>query len=125
MKKSWHQQFKRASAAERTSADGIEHASTSEMKRWCKLQFDEKLGLVRNLRRQVAHPLRIDDDRAVRTPTGRVAIYKPDFIYERLQGNGEWVEVIEDIKGHLDKLAAFRISVFEAIYGKTVFINKR
>ena len=124
MKKSWHQQFKRASLADRTSPDGIEHASTSEMKRWCKLQFDQKLGLVRNLRRQVAHPLRIDDNRAVRTPTGRVAVYKPDFIYERLQGNGAWQEVIEDAKGFMDTTAALRIAVFEAIYEKKVVIYK-
>lgn len=124
MTRAWHQQFKRKPKEARTSPDGITHDSVSEKERWCKLQFDAKLGLVRNLRRQVAYPLQIDPERAVKTPTGRIAKYTPDFCYERLQANGEWLEVIEDSKGYMDKVAELRIAVFEAIYSKKVAIYK-
>lgn len=120
----WHQQFRRSSREDRTDADGILHASVEEKMRWAKLSFDQKLGLIRNLKRQVHFPLVIDEHRAVRTPTGKIARYTPDFTYERLQG-GEWVEVIEDHKGFMDKVADLRIAVFEAIYQKKVSINKR
>lgn len=124
MKRTWHQQFKRKPKEQRTSPDGITHDSTSEMHRWCKLQFDERLGLIRNLRRQVAYPLQIDDQRAVKTPTGRIAKYTADFVFERKAPDGTWHEVIEDSKGYMDKVAELRIAVFEAIYQKKVEIYK-
>jgi hypothetical protein len=135
MTKSWHQQFTRKPAALRTSPDGIQHHSVEEMNRWCKLLLDEKLGLIRNLKRQVAFPLVIDDQRAIRTPErkskatgkmtgGRIMKYTADFTYERLQGN-EWVAVIEDHKGFMDKVGELRIAVFEGIYGVKVYIHKR
>lgn len=124
MTRAWHQNFKRKPKEARTSADGITHDSTAEMNRWCKLQFDERCGLVRNLQRQVAYPLRIDDQRSVKTPKGQVAKYTSDFVYERKQANGEWLEVIEDVKGHMDRVAELRIAVFEAIYSKKVAIHK-
>jgi len=49
--------------------------------------------------------------------------YTPDFCYSRFNG-ADWVEVIEDSKGFMDKTAAIRIAVFEAIYGKKVSIYK-
>lgn len=142
MKKSWHQNFTRKPKELRTSPDGILHASTEEMHRWCKLQMDEKLGLIRNLKRQVAFPLQIDEFRAVRTPTGKVAKYTADFTYER-QGlididitskddsrqhvikQPGWIEVIEDHKGFMDKVGELRMAVFEGIYGKKIYIHKR
>ena len=141
MKRTWHQQFKRKPKEARTSPDGITHDSVSEKERWCKLQFDERLGLVRNLRRQVAYPLQIDAVRAVKTPTGRIAKYTPDFVYERFKmidlditsvkdtapryiKQPAWVEVIEDSKGYMDKVAELRIAIFEAIYQKKVEIYK-
>ena len=149
MTKSWHQNFTRKPAALRTSPDGIQHHSVEEMNRWCKLLLDEKLGLIRNLKRQVAFPLQIDDNRAVRTPErkskatgkmtgGRIMKYTADFTYERKSvigagiGVGEavqdmvsWVAVIEDHKGFMDKVGELRIAIFEGIYGVKVYIHKR
>lgn len=128
-KKSWHQQFQRKPKEQRTSPDGITHDSIEEKERWCKLLFDQKHGLIRGLKRQVAFPLEIDEHRAVLTPTGKVARYTADFVYSRLSSDKDglpiWVEVIEDYKGFLDSASAFRISVFEAIYGKKVKITRR
>lgn len=128
-KRAWHTNFKRKPEYLRTSPDGIKHASVEEKERWCKLLFDQKMGLIRGLRRQVAYPLEIDENRAVRTPSGRIAKYTADFVYSRpsTDKNGApiWVEVIEDHKGYMDTTAALRIAVFEGIYGKTVYIHKR
>lgn len=124
MKKSWHQQFKRAPRELRISPDGVLHASVAEKERWCKLLMDEKLGLIRGLKRQVKYPLQIDEKRAVLTPTGQIARYTADFVYESLRMSGEWVEVIEDRKGYMDRLADLRIAMFEAIYQKKVTIVK-
>lgn len=126
MKNAWHTQFKRAPKHLRTSADGIEHASVLEMERWAKLQFDQKLGLIRGLQRQVRYPLDFGDGRFIATPTGRMAVYTPDFVYSRHEPqNGIWREVIEDSKGYMDKVAELRIAIFEAIYQKKVEIYKR
>jgi hypothetical protein len=124
MKKSWHQQFKRAPRELRISPDGVLHASVAEKERWCKLQKDVELGMIRALRRQVKYPLQIDEKRAVLTPTGQIARYTADFVYDRLQVDGQWLEVIEDRKGWMDRIAELRIAMFEAIYQKKVTIVK-
>lgn len=124
MKGTWHQQFKRKPKESRTSADGITHDSVAEMRRWEALKQQQRLGIIRDLQRQVAYPLRIDDTRAVLTPTGRVARYTADFCYQQKDGE-HWREVIEDSKGFMDKVAELRIAVFEAIYQKKVEIYTR
>lgn len=122
-KKAWHQNFKRSPEQERTSPDGIVHHSAEEKNRWCKLLFDQKMGLVRNVCRQVVFKFVIDIERSVKTPTGRVMQYKADFVYDRLD-RGVWIEVIEDHKGFLDTTSQLRIAVFEAIHQKKVTIHK-
>jgi len=128
MKRAWHQQFELAPKHLRTSPDGIVHRSVSEGHRWSKLQLDEKLGLIRGLRRQVRFPLDLGDGRQVLTPTGKVSVYTCDFIYsvpdQDPSGAPIWREVIEDHKGYMDKVAELRIAVFEAIYQKKVYIHK-
>lgn len=123
MKRSWHQQFARKPKADRTSFDGIEHDSIAEMRRWMELRNLETRGLVRDLQRQVSFPLRLDADRAVKTPSGRIASYKPDFVYQRLI-DGKWQLIIEDVKGWVDATAQLRIAIFEACYSVTVSIHK-
>lgn len=123
MKQAWHNQFKRKPKADRTSIDGIEHDSVAEMRRWMELRNLETRGLVRDLQRQVSFPLRLDPDRAVKTPSGRIASYKPDFVYQRLI-DGQWQLIIEDVKGWMDTTAQLRIAIFEACYGVSVSIHK-
>lgn len=127
MRQAWHQNFKKATKEDRTSIDGITHRSVEEKARWMKLSFDQRLGLIRGLRREVAFPLAIDAVRAVLTPSRKqIARYTADFVYERHDPHtGEWVEVIEDHKGFMDKAAELRIAIFEAIYQKRVYIHKR
>ena len=121
-KKSWHQRFVRKTAAQRKDEDGQLFASKGELLRWQGLQFLERAGIIRDLRRQVSYPLQLEDGRAVLTPTGRVAKYRPDFVYIECASNQE---IIEDYKGFYDKNSQFKIAVFEMISGKKVSIKKR
>jgi hypothetical protein len=118
----WHAQRTIKPKEQRTSPDGIQHHSAAEMRRWCELLSLQERGHVKDLQRQVRFPLRIDEERAVLTPTGRIAVYTPDFVYRRLT-NGEWQLVIEDKKGHMDITSALRIAIFEAIYSVKVHIT--
>jgi hypothetical protein len=129
MKKSWHQQTKRASKESRTSRDGILFASKGEMQYWEKLKLWQLAGDVRNLRRQVSFPL-VCGEIKVLTDTGQIAKYTADFVYEKkcppswAEGNRTvWVEVIVDFKKYKDRHSMFRIKVFEALYGVKVTIT--
>lgn len=131
-KKSWHQNFKRASKELRTDGAGITHDSTKEMQRWKVLQLNLLTGEIRNLKRQVKHQLVLPNGVPILTPSGKVAVYTSDFEYERRHAgtiDGEavtyiWEAVIEDVKGYASREAMFRIAVFEAISGQEVKIIK-
>lgn len=135
MTQAWHQKFKRRPAEDRTSPDGILHASMAEKDRWCQLQLLERHGKVRHLQRQVKYTLACGDIE-IKTPTGKVMVYKPDFVYERpphdttgfypgtrISADG-WYEVIEDHKGFQDRIAELRIAVFEGLHKRKVHIHK-
>jgi len=100
MKKSWHQQTKRAPKEARTSRDGILFASKGELQYWEKLKLWQLAGDIRNLRRQVSFPL-VCGEIKVLTDT----------------------EVIVDFKKYKDRHSMFRIKVFEALYGVKVTIT--
>ncbi len=134
MKKSWHQQTKRAPKEARTSRDGILFASKGELQYWEKLKLWQLAGDIRNLRRQVSFPL-VCGEIKVLTDTGQIAKYTADFVYDRrctniICGGGfvrpalGWEEVIADYKGYAGKMEMFRIRVFEALYNKKVTIVK-
>jgi len=107
MKKSWHQQTKRAPKEARTSRDGILFASKGELQYWEKLKLWQLAGDIRNLRRQVSFPL-VCGEIKVLTDTGQIAKYTADL----------------DYKGYAGKMEMFRIRVFEALYNKKVTIVK-
>ncbi len=125
MKGHWASKFKRASATDCTSPDGIAHASAAQMRRWIVLRLWQSQGIIRNLRREVNYPLVIDDRRSIKTRSGkRVRCYRADHVYEReaVRGNNDWREIIEDVKGFLTDASELKIRAFEAIYETNVLI---
>jgi hypothetical protein len=127
MKKSWQSNIRKSPAAQRTSRDGTLFASKAELIRWEELRLQEKAGMIRNLSRQVRYDLILPNGKPIMAGVAakRVAVYTPDFVYDRLnKPTGEWQEVIEDVKGHRDKASQFRIRVFEAIYSRHVTLLK-
>ena len=80
----------------KTIVDGIEFDSARESERWCELKNLERMGRIRNLRRQVPYQLIPSFDLNGKHYVG--IKYFADFVYERLD-DGAWKEVIEDSKG--------------------------
>lgn len=73
----------------RTEVDGITFDSKREAGRYLELKLAERVGRVRNLRHQIAHPLVVNG-----TNCGS---YVADFVYQEFLG-GEWRDVVEDVK---------------------------
>lgn len=121
MKQSWQHQFKRTPQAERT-LNGIVFDSALEMRVYKDLLEMEARGEVKNVQRQIKHPLTLHSGRSVLTPTGRIAVYTPDLEWDDCK-TGE--HKIAEVKGYLDDLSSFRIRVFEAISGQTVIMIRK
>lgn len=121
-KNAWHQQRVIVPPHLRTSRDGIVFPSRTHMIRYTELMLEQRHGFIKDIQIEPRFPLYCGDS-PILTPTGRTARYTADFAYMRLI-DGEWVRVIEDHKGFMDKLAEFRIAVFEACYGVKVYIHR-
>ena len=89
------------------------HDSTGEAKRWASLCVLEKAGRIKDLRRQVRFDLMAARVLEGRTVTAKVGQYIADFVYVDLDAGGE--EVIEDYKGNITDLAAWKIRHMEAM----------
>lgn len=121
MPRAWHQQIKRAPAAERT-VDGIVFDSKSEAKRWAELMLMERGKEIFGLRRQVKIPLIVAGNpvkiRSAGFPNGRACVYTADFSYYSPNGL-----VYEEHKGHDDPTARLRRAVVEAMYGIEIVVT--
>lgn len=82
-----------------TVIDGIRFDSRKEARRFVALQLLERVGEIRNLRRQVKIPL-MGRDGPIKTPSGRQAFYVADFVYFDVRAGRE---VVEDSKGYRTK----------------------
>lgn len=103
----------------RVELDGITFDSAKEARRYQVLKLLERGGEIRNLRRQVKHPL------TAGSPPVVVGHYQSDFDYEERVA-GAWLEVTEDVKGgEATQTPVFKLKakIFEAIYGRPVKIT--
>lgn len=85
--------------------------SKAEARRWAELLILERAGDIRNLRRQVSYDLP-----TINLITGLetvVARYIADFVYEEQTG-GEWLVVIEDVKGAITDVAHLKLRWMES-----------
>lgn len=91
--------------------------SKKEAKRWIGLRLLERVGKIRNLRRQVKFSLQ------ARRPDGlmeHVVSYVADFVYEEPLPGDVWVEVVEDTKGHLQDAYLLKRQWFAVQHGKSI-----
>lgn len=75
--------------------DGVLHDSQKEANRWAELKLLERVGLIKDLRRQVEYeliPAQYIDGKCVE----RAVKYKADFVYHSVDLNKM---VVEDTKG--------------------------
>lgn len=118
-----HQYAKRAPKELRTGHDGFVYDSKTEMDRFYHLNILQRAGEIRDLRRQECFALEVPG--VVRVMAGtKPAVYTPDFCYQE-KCAGEWVDVVEDVKGYADEASKLRIRVFEAFYNQPVRIVKK
>lgn len=135
MKKSWHQNAKRAPKEARTSRDGVVFDSKGELARWEKLKLWQLAKHIRLLKRQVPYELILPDGTPILTRTGKTMKYTADFGYDEHhcvcelspcgRTNRCWRPIIEDYKGYRGPIEDFRIAVFEAIYKVKVRITTK
>jgi hypothetical protein len=92
------------------TADGVNHASRLEAKRWGELKLLEKAGQISALARQVRFELRVNDI--------AIGLYVPDFVYKDLVA---CVTVAEDCKGHPTPLYKWKRKHFEIQYPRIEF----
>lgn len=79
----------------RVVVDDMTFDSEAEYKRWQELRMMERVGLIRDLKRQV--PFEIIPK--FKAPDGKIirqTVYKADFVYKDLETGKE---VVEDVKG--------------------------
>ena len=84
--------------------------STGEAGRWATLNLMQGQGMISNLQRQVRFDLMAARQLDGRTVASKVGQYVADFTYHR---DGE--DVIEDFKGGITDLAAWKIRHMEAM----------
>lgn len=118
-KKSWTTRYKKASRERRTTADGEFFASLAEKKFYERRLDEQRKGFIRDLQRQVKYPLILPNGVPILTPKGKTAKYTADFVFTDSESGKE---VIAEVKGFMTEAARLRISVFEAIYQKSVTI---
>lgn len=89
---------------EKIELDGMVFDSKHEAHRWCELKYMERVGLIKDLKRQVRFeviPAQYDErDRIIERPTTYIA----DFVYTE---NGK--KVVEDAKSPATKTDVYKI----------------
>lgn len=86
--------------------------SRREARRWGALVMMQRVGDIRELRRQVRYPL---------TAHGvAICVYIGDFEYEERQDDGSWALVTEDAKGCETDVFRLKSKMFEAEYGRAI-----
>ncbi len=116
----FHKPLNRSRREDRTF-DGIVFDSKAEMRRYQQLLLEVRAGVVKDIRRQERFKLIIPNGNPIMVGS-RIAVYKPDFVYRRINRAGEWELIFEDVKGIMTTDARLRIAVFEAIYKVKVSI---
>lgn len=90
--------------------------SRKEKRRHAELLLLQKAGEIRGLERQVPFRLLVADPKGSPVParydgSNRRATYRADFTYEELDRSGEWIKVIEDVKGQDTPLSKLKRTI--------------
>jgi hypothetical protein len=115
--------YRRASVADRTSADGVVFDSKAELRRWEELRLLQRAGKISELQRQRKIPLAVNGRpitiRSARYPNGRACVYTLDFSYDDENGK----PVYEEFKGLDTAESRLRRAVVEALLGIEITVT--
>lgn len=104
-----------------TTVDGIRFASNAEAARYLELKLLQEHGRIRGLKLQQRLPVQINGS--------IVFTYIADFTYEELvspklsaktKTKGEWVKVVEDVKGYRTAVYRLKAKIVKAALGITI-----
>lgn len=96
--------------AKSTTVAGVRFDSRKEAKRWGVLLWRQKIGLIKDLKRQVPIVL-LGMNGPILTKTGKKMTYRADFVYTDLDTNAL---VVEDAKGHPSDIYLMKKSILAA-----------
>lgn len=94
--------------AVKTTVDGITFDSKREAARYRELKLAERVGLIKNLQRQVRFPLVVDG--------ALITTWVADFVYDDRRGE-TWVPQHEDCKGVRTREYKLKRKLVKALYG--------
>lgn len=97
--------------AQASGIDGDWFGSEKEAKRYIELAGLQKVGAIRELRRQVPYALLVNGT--------KIADWRADFTYEEFY-DGQWLNVREDTKGFRTQEFKLKCKHVEAQYGFTI-----
>lgn len=83
--------------------DNQKFDSIKEKDRYLFLKTLETVGEIKNLRRQVKYIL------LPKTKEQRETCYYADYVYAERNGNGEWKDIVEDVKSSATKTQLFKL----------------
>jgi len=95
-------------AAKPTVVDNIRFASKKEANRYSELKLLERAGAIRGLQLQVKYPLKVAGF--------LVCCFISDFNYNEFV-NGQWVPVVEDVKGYRTREYQIKKKLLFALHG--------
>lgn len=105
--------------------DGEVFDSAGEAARWEDLKLLQAAKQIWNLERQVEIRLCGVDRKMLQYASGRVAVYRADFAYWRVDENRCSVYEIEDFKGFITPEAKLKMAIVQAMYGRPVVVTRK
>ena len=89
--------------------------SKGELQRWLFLLDAERLGTIKNLRRQIEYPLIVNNH--------LVCTYVADYVYDIVRPTPQ-EGIVEDFKGFVTDVFRIKAKLFTAVYGYPIRVVK-
>lgn len=105
----------------KTVVDGVTFDSAKEARRSQQLALELRAGNIRDLQRQVA--FNITSTNLHSGASKVVAKYFADFTYWRVQRDGDWLYIVEDVKGVKTDVFKLKRKLVEQEHGVEILLT--
>lgn len=103
--------------AKPTVVDGIRFASKLESERYLYLKSLERAGAIRDLVLQPRHKIIVNGE--------LICTYVGDFEYDKELKDGEWIHILEDVKGVETPEFKLKRKLMKAVHGVEINVVKK